>query len=135
MKRKMRFTAIVLSLILPLCFMGCKEEEKIRDLEFTVVSTDCVPKELLSEIDTRKQEEFSLSYKDGNYLYLCVGYGEKETNGYSICVKELYLTDSSIVLDTTLLGPKHEKGQKNKEPSYPFIVIKTEYIDAPVIFL
>ena len=85
-------------------------------------------------IETKKQEEFQLSFQDGNYLYLCVGYGEKETGGYSICVKDLYLTESSIVLDTTLLGPKTNGDKKIPGKSYPYIVIKMEYIDAVVIF-
>ena len=65
---------------------------------------------------------------------MCVGYGAQKTGGYSICVKDLYLTDSSIVLDTTLLGPKYSDEKKVMEESYPYIVIKTEYIDALVIF-
>ena len=134
MNRKMRWIAILLCLATIVCFTGCKEEEKVRDLDFTVVSTECVPKELLTEIEAKKQEEFQLSFQDGNYLYLCVGYGEKETGGYSICVKDLYLTESSIVLDTTLLGPKTNGDKKIPGKGYPYIVIKMEYIDAVVIF-
>lgn len=134
MSRKLRCALVVLTLVMGMCLTGCKEEEKIRDLDFTVVSSDCIPKELLSEIDSKKQEEFRLTFRDKDYLYLCMGYGEKETGGYSIRVEELYLTDSSIVFDTTLLGPKHTKENKMKEPSYPYIVIKMEYIDATVIF-
>ncbi|MBQ8039981.1 MAG: protease complex subunit PrcB family protein [Lachnospiraceae bacterium] len=134
MSKKMRRIGIVLLLATIVCFTGCKEEEKIRDLDFTVVSSECIPEELLSEIETKKQEEFKLTFRDGNYLYLCVGYGAKETGGYSICVKDLYLTDSSIVLDTTLLGPKHTENNKAAHESFPYIVIKMEFIDAVVIF-
>lgn len=134
MRRKVRCVLVVLTLVMGMCLAGCKEEEKIRDLDFTVVSSECIPKELLSEIDSKKQEEFRLTFRDKDYLYLCMGYGEKETGGYSIRVEELYLTDSSIVFDTTLLGPKHTKENKMKEASYPYIVIKMEYIDATVIF-
>lgn len=134
MSRKSRLVAIMVALVMGTVLTGCKEEEKIRDLDFTVVSSECVPPELLEEIEGKKQEEFQLSFKDGNYLYLCVGYGRQETSGYSICVKDLYLTDSSIVLDTTLLGPKHTKDKNVQGESYPYIVIKMEYIDAVVIF-
>lgn len=134
MSRKSRLVAIMVALVMGTVLTGCKEEEKIRDLDFTVVSGECVPAELLEEIEGKKQEEFQLSFKDGNYLYLCVGYGRQETSGYSICVKDLYLTDSSIVLDTTLLGPKHTKDKNVQGESYPYIVIKMEYIDAVVIF-
>ena len=134
MNQKLRW--IVLSLLCLFCIglTGCQEEEKIRDLDFTVVSPECVPKELLLEIDAKKQEPFQMSFQDGNYLYLCVGYGRQEKSGYSICVKDLYLTESAIMLDTTLIGPKHDRKKKVYEESYPYIVIKTEYIDATVIF-
>lgn len=134
MNRKLRLVAILLSVVLGIALTGCKEEEKIRDLDFTVISADCAPEELLNEIEGKKQEEFQMSFQDGNYLYLCVGYGEQKTGGYSICVKDLYLTESSIVLDTTLLGPKHTNENKVSENSYPYIIIKMEYIDAVVIF-
>ena len=134
MNKKKRCIFILLLLALTVCFTACKEEEKIRDLDFTVVSSECVPKELLAEIEEKKQEEFQFYFQDGNYLYLCLGYGEKETCGYSICVKELYLTESSIVLDTTLLGPKSQEEKRVSQKSYPYIVIKIEYIDAVVIF-
>lgn len=134
MKRNKRWIKVALIIAITMCFVGCKDEEKIRDLDFTVVGAECIPKELLTEIEGKKQEPFQVSFKDGNYLYMCVGYGKQETGGYSICVKDLYLTDSSIVLDTTLLGPKETENKKISGYSYPYIVIKTEYIDAVVIF-
>lgn len=134
MGRKLRLVTILLSLMMGITFIGCGKEEKLRDLDFTVISPDCAPAELLNEIEGKKQEEFQMTFRDGNYLYLCVGYGQQKTGGYSICVKDLYLTDSSIVLDTTLLGPKHSNENKTSEKSYPYIIIKMEYIDAVVIF-
>lgn len=134
MSRKLRLVTILLCLVMGTFIIGCGEEEKVRDLDFTVISPDCAPEELLTEIEGKKQEEFQMSFQNGNYLYLCVGYGEQKTSGYSICVKDLYLTDSSIVLDTTLLGPKHTDENKHSEKSYPYIIIKMEYIDAVVIF-
>ena len=53
--------------------------------------------------------------------------------GYSIRVNELYMTENSIVIDTELLGPDKEE-QAGANPSYPFIVVKTEYSELPVIF-
>lgn len=134
MSHKMRLIVVTILLMCSLIFTGCKKEEKIRDLDFTVVSSECIPTELLEEIETKKQGEFQLTFRDGNYLYLCVGYGKQSTGGYSICVKDLYLTDKSIVLDTTLLGPNRTKEKEVKSDTFPYIVIKMEYIDATVIF-
>ena len=67
------------------------------------------------------------------YLYICSGYGEQATGGYSIAVNELYLTDTAIYVSTSLLGPE-SADKSNKTPSYPYIVIKMEYLDQTVIF-
>ena len=57
----------------------------------------------------------------------------QDTGGYSISVEELYLTENSIVIDTELTGP--EKGETPApETSYPYVVVKTEYLENPVVF-
>ena len=62
-----------------------------------------------------------------------MGYGEQMTGGYSIEVRELYLTENAIVIDTELKGP--QKGEEvGVEKSYPYIVVRTEYLENPVIF-
>ena len=76
---------------------------------------------------------FKLTYTDDQNLYRVVGYGEQETGGCSISVKELYLTENAIVADTELLGPESAE-QAGTEKSYPYIVVKTEYLEEPVIF-
>jgi len=48
-------------------------------------------------------------------------------------VNELYLTDSNIVVSASLLGPDGTE-QENKTPSFPYIVIKTEYLEQTVTF-
>lgn len=82
----------------------------------------------------KKTEAFKLTYSDKEYLYICIGYGEKETGGYSIAVNELYLTDNAVYVETELLGPGPENKTNNPTPSYPYIVIKTEYLEQTVIF-
>ena len=53
--------------------------------------------------------------------------------GYSITVKELYLTENSVVIRTELLGP--EKGEATgTDPSYPVLIVKTEFLEEPVVF-
>ncbi len=117
--------------------LGCGVEEtaakKLKDIKFTVIDQSQIPKELANTIEEKKKEGFKLTYADKENLYLAVGYGEQKTGGYSISVDECYLTKNAIYFATTLTGP--EKGEKiNEVSSYPYIVIKTEYIDEPVVF-
>ena len=107
--------------------------EKLRDLEFTVVGDGEVPEELMKTIDEKKSDVFKRTDSDGQNLYIVTGYGEQPSGGYSITVEELYLTENSIMLDTELLGPENGE-QAGTEKSYPYIVIKTEYLENPVVF-
>lgn len=114
------------------CAMKSSEKIRLRDLDFTVLSEDVIPKELLDVIEERKEEPFELSFKDGKNLYLVVGYGKQETGGYSIVVEDLYLTEEAIYVSTGLLGP--DPGQKGTRESYPVIVIKTELLVKTILF-
>ncbi len=136
LKSGKRAAALLLCLGLLCGLCGCSlmstEEVKLRDLDFTILGEEMVPAELATMIEERKGETFKMTYSDNKNLYICVGYGRQETGGYSITVDELYLTEEAIHVQTTLLGPDvSEKG--NKSPSFPYIVIKTEYLDQPVI--
>ena len=62
-----------------------------------------------------------------------VGYGKQSSGGYSIVVDDLYMTDTNIVIATTLKGPEQaSSGQET--PSYPYLVVKTEYVDRQIIY-
>lgn len=115
------------------CSIRKEDTKKIQDVEFTVMVPEDVPEELKSEIEKVQDTPFRLTYADQGYLYMARGYGEKESNGYSVEVNECYETSDSIQIQTTLLGP--EKGEKIKEiKTYPYVVMKTEYRDKDVIF-
>ena len=74
-----------------------------------------------------------MTYADNGSLYIAVGYGEQPTSGYSIEVKELYETENAIYIHTNLIGPaKDEKIVERK--TYPYIVVKLEFVDKNVVF-
>ena len=120
------------------CFFLCAcgnmkaNEERIRSLDFTVLDESAIPDKVKTEIEVRKKEPFQYIYSDRDSLYICVGYGEQETKGYSIAVDDLYLTNAAIYAETTLLGPG-TKYKESKEVSYPYIVIKTAYLEQTII--
>lgn len=115
------------------CTVNADEEPKLRDLDFTVLSEEMIPAELKEMIAPKQKEAFTFSYSDGENLYLCIGYGEQKTGGYSIAVNDLYLTDHNMVVNTSLLGPSGDEVTSGS-PSYPYIVLKTENLDKEVIF-
>lgn len=125
--------AVTAAAMLSGCTFLSEERIKLRDLDFTVLSEEKIPEELKTIIEEKKKEPFQITYTDKEYLYICTGYGEQATGGYSIAVNELYLTDTAVYVSTSLLGPE-SADKSSQTPTYPCIVIKTEYLDETVIF-
>lgn len=122
-------------LLLTLTGCGVQEEktEKIKDLEYTIVDEQDIPEELQETIEEKKAAEFKLTYVTDGMLYVVHGYGEQETGGYSIAVKDFYLTENAVYFDTELIGPAKNEHQ-SKNPSFPYIVLKTKDENKNVIF-
>lgn len=139
MQRLLRRTVLVAMAVFCMILTGCKEEKdataKLKDLEFTVIAEENIPEPLLAAINEKKEAGFKLTYQDAGFLYICVGYGQQATGGYSIAVNALYETENAVYFDTTLLGPEPgQNADKKNSPSYPYAVVKTEFIDKPVVF-
>jgi len=128
--------AVVLLLCI-LCLGGCKKininDDKIRDLDFTVVPQRDIPAELKEIIEDSKENVIRKTFTDKENLYIVVGYGEQPTSGYSIAVKELYEGKSVIYVKTWLIGPS-KTDKVVEQITYPYIVIKIEYDDKRVVF-
>ncbi|MBQ8822479.1 MAG: protease complex subunit PrcB family protein [Lachnospiraceae bacterium] len=125
-------TVMLCTLLLSGCDTLGRKETKIRDLEFVVVSESAIPENLFELLEEMKGESFHYVYSDREYLYICVGYGAQKHSGYSIAVDGLYLTDKAIHAETTLIGPDGDNLKRNT-PSYPYIVLKTDYLEQTVI--
>lgn len=132
-----KFILAILCITMCVSFLGCSVEklstEKLKDIDFTVLDKDNIPEEFLADIKEKEETPLKLTYVDQGALYIAVGYGEQATSGYSIEVKELYETKNAIYIHTNLIGPaKEEKILERK--TYPYIVVKLEFIDKNVVF-
>lgn len=129
--------ALLMGMLLGCMNSGCGIEQtnrtKISDLEYVILAEEEIPEELKEDIEERKTADFKMTYETDEYLYIVRGYGEQETGGYSICMKELYLTTNAVFFSTELIGPR--KGETiTKSPSFPYIVVRTELREENVIF-
>jgi hypothetical protein len=138
--RMKRFATAILLLtimVMTILLTGCKTEDtdikKIRDLDFTVVEDADLPGELKEIIDEKKEEPFKLTYSNKDNLYIVVGYGKQNSGGYSITVEALYLTKNAIYIDTNLIGPTKED-MVSQGVTFPYIVVKLEDMEEPVVF-
>lgn len=126
---------IIIPFISILSLSGCSKHDeypKTKDIDYTVVTGGDIPKELRRMINERKDSAFELSFSCEGELYIVKGYGKQLSPSFSITVNELYISDNYIVFDTELYGPKKQSNSKNK--SYPYIVVKTEYINKSIVF-
>ena len=136
-KRKKQAVVFLLAGILLLCAAGCGIEKtsrtKVRDLDFQVLAEEELPEELKTQIEEKKAADFNMTYETPEHLYIVRGYGEQETGGYCIQVKELYLSSNAVFFSSELIGPR--KGESvAKSSSYPYIVVETEKVDKNVVF-
>jgi len=115
------------------CSVEKEHQDKVKDLDFTVITEEEMPEELKQIVSEKKLATFKMTYSDDQGLYIVVGYGEQQTGGYSIAIQELYLTENSIVIDTELTGPGKDE-TKGVEKSYPYVVVRTDYMEEPVVF-
>lgn len=116
---------------------GCSVEKteavKGNNLDFTLVEESGIPEELKPLIEEKKDKEFKMTFDTGEFRYIAVGYGVQKTGGYSISVDALYDTENAIFIRTNLIGPA--KGETVTEAeSYPYVVVKTEFLDKSVVF-
>ena len=134
-KRWKRYAGFLLTVLLILngCSVEKTEQKKIRDLDFTLVEDSQIPENLRTLIEEKKAAEMKITMDDGEAKYIVAGYGSQKTGGYSISVDELYLTDNAIHINTTLIGPS--KGEMVPEAeSFPYVVLRIEYLDKSVVF-
>lgn len=132
-KRFVSVCVLLLGMLFVLASCSGQERVKVRDLDALVLSEEVLPEELKEIIDGKKAQPFQLTFSDREYLYICIGYGKQETAGYSVVLDELYLSEAAVYVSTTLLGPD-VKDQAKKMATYPYIVIRTELLEQPVIF-
>lgn len=130
-------SAVAVLALVCIGFTGCRSGEddgkKVRDLDFTVVGENEIPEELAKIITQKREKPFKLTYGDGADMYIVIGEGPQKGGGYSVTVNELYLTDNSIVIRTELLGPEKNEAS-GADISYPVLVIKTQFMEEPVVF-
>ena len=135
--KSVKIVCAVVIFLLTIQISGCegnyKGSEKGLNLEYTVLGETKILEEFLSQIEEKKAEKFELTYRDNEYLYIAKGFGEQKTSGSSISVTNLTCEDQTIYFESKLVIPQ-EKENLNSISSFPYIVIKTELIDFPVVF-
>ena len=137
MKSSMYISIFLCFLFLIMFFCnGCSQAEapkKVKDLDFTVCDESRLPVELVDIINEKKESPFRLTYTTGSYMYIVVGYGAQNRDCLSVAVKDLYLGENEIYVDTSLISDSQER--KEGVVTCPYLALKCEKYDLPVIYL
>ena len=127
-------------LVIPAMAMlsGCRNGPENDDLlgsniDYTVVEDKDIPEKLKQLIDQKKDKEFRMTFTTNEYTYLTVGYGTKDTDGYSIKVRGVTLDGETIYVGTSLYGPR-ENEKVSSATTTPYIVLKTEKRSKTVVY-
>lgn len=120
-------------LSLPGCSVRKKQTEKMKNLPFHVLNEESIPEELKVKMSEKKAEPFKITYSDEGELYIAQGYGERETNGYSVKVVSCYETANAVYIHTNLIGPAKED-KVIQTPTNPYVVVKLDAVDKNVVF-
>lgn len=121
---------------------GCQlqrvDENKVRDLQYTVCDEGRLPKELIEIIEDRKKEPFKLTYRTKDYLYIVVGYGMQERTDLGVSMTQLYLTENTIFVDTELVATKEPAAKEitteGEMRTYPYIAVRCPLYEEEVRF-
>lgn len=130
-----RCVGIVLLSVLVLLMNGCtayNKEETSIEIPYEILEEDAVPAELKEQLEEKKTTPVRMTYETSEGLYIAVGYGEKEQEGYEILVDSVKSSEHFVYIHTTLIGPREEAKQKTK--SYPYLVLMCGQIEKQVIF-
>ena len=129
-------SAVLAALMLALltgCTLSKEAPRKVKDVDYSIVEEQDIPEKLKEAIEEKKAAEFKISFEDEENMYFVHCYGEHETGGYSIMIRDLYLTENALYFDTELLGPENGSNPQ-KKPSYPYIVVKTKKYKQNIVF-
>ena len=137
--------ALTVILMICICFVVCAiftscgmlspdpDNTEGREAAYTLVPDDEMPAELKKILEKRKEKAFKTTFRDGEDLYIAIGYGKQQTGGYSIQILGIHETQKELVVTTQFLGPSKEE-TVTQMVSCPYVVVKTGYVEKPVIF-
>ena len=139
---------LVLTFALFLCLLavGCSFNKKgdKEKMEYSVCDETKIPDELADIIEEKKNGVFKLSYVNNDAMYIAVGYGAHNRQNLSVIVEDVYKTDNAIYVETNLYTEEEIEDSQTATDSdgiqagapsmYPYVVIKCDKYDLPVVF-
>ncbi|XCP85745.1 protease complex subunit PrcB family protein [Roseburia hominis] len=125
--------AVILAVLLSGCSVQKKQKEGRKPIEYTIIEDDEVPEGFQNMIEEESHTLMCLTWEDEDGIYIARGYGEQETSGYSIEVKECSMQEGIIYIHTSLIGPAKDE-KISDTPTCPYIVLRVQEKEKDVVF-
>ena len=106
-------------IIIPNIFM-----EQSKPVDYTILQREAIPEKILDMMDKYVSQERALAVKLNNKIYVVVTRGDDKNHGIEMDKIDILRRDDKNVMRVKVL-------YKDKEKSYPYIVVETNLNDLP----
>lgn len=106
-------------IVIPNMFM-----EKSKPVDYTIVQRESIPEKILDMMDKYTDEERALAVKLNEKIYVIVTRGKDNEKGIEMNKIEMVQEDDKNLMKVKI-------SYKEKEKSYPYIVVETNLTDLP----
>lgn len=119
------YGVIVLALIIGgFIFIPNMMNEKSKPVDYTMVQREAIPNKILDMMDKYVNEERALAVKLDNKIYVIVTRGNNNEYGIEMDKIDIVQEEDKSVM-------KVKATYKDKEKSYPYIVVETNLSELP----
>ena len=106
-------------IVIPSIFM-----EQSKPTDYTILQREAIPEKILDMMDKYVNQERALAVKLNNKIYVVVTRGEDKNRGIEMDKIDILKQDDKNIMRVKVL-------YKDKEKSYPYIVVETNLNDLP----
>ena len=106
-------------IVIPNIFM-----EQSKPVDYTILQREAIPEKILDMMDKYVNQERALAVKLENKIYVVVTRGNDKNYGIEMDKIDILKQDDKSIMRVKVLC-------KNKENSYPYIVVETNLNDLP----
>lgn len=106
-------------IVIPNMFM-----EKSKPVDYTIVQRESIPEKILDMMDKYTDEERALAVKLNEKIYVIVTRGKDNEKGIEMNKIEMVQENDKSLMKVKI-------SYKEKEKSYPYIVVETNLTDLP----
>ena len=106
-------------IVIPNMFM-----EQSKPVDYTILQREAIPEKILDMMDKYVNEERSLAVKLENKIYVVVTRGNDKNHGIEMAKVDILKQDDKNIMRVKLV-------YKDKEESYPYIVVETNLNELP----